>query len=671
MSAAQRNGEAMSFGQQDIHYLNNIRFKGSDLLKKIIRILTLPGLLISDTLICLIAAYLGLIIRYDGVMPQGTYDLIPLYWCISAICVISLGILIGCYFSVWSRAGVPEMIRQFIAVFTTYGIVYLLNSPLNLNIPRGAILITALIVFLSTTGLRMSVRIGYWGMTRFRIINPSSNKKRVLIVGGGSAGTYLANHLLNNPQEGFLPVGIIDDNKALWNHRINGLPVYGGREFIQQVVRKQRIDEVIIAINHADKQLLNDVFQQCKAAKCRIKRFDTMELMDEKDLTRVKIRDVSVEELLGRDPVNLDMLGVKKFIGGMTVLVTGGAGSIGSEICRQVLSFGCKELIIFDFSENGLFDINNELSKKYSPEQYHLVLGSIREKKRLDEVFEQFKPDVVFHAAAHKHVPMMEWNPFEAIKNNVFGTINVMEACDKYHVKKFILISTDKAVNPPNIMGASKRIAELAMQMINAKSETEFAAVRFGNVLGSNGSVIPYFKKQIAEGGPVTVTHPDVKRYFMTIPEAVQLVLQAGAMANGGEIFVLEMGEPVKIVDLAVTLIQLSGLEPNKDIKITFTGLRPGEKLFEEINLTTEDVSKTSNNQIYVLKQTEHNYIKVSRQLDMLKRYTLQDQHENILQVVKEMVPTYELPENDNEANGNSLSEKKQAPKGLSVLHNV
>jgi FlaA1/EpsC-like NDP-sugar epimerase len=334
---------------------------------------------------------------------------------------------------------------------------------------------------------------------------------------------------------------------------------------------------------------------------------------------------------------------VKSYIYGMTVLVTGGAGSIGSEICRQVLDDGCKKLIILDFNENGLFEIDNEITAKYGKERHETILGSIRELNRLEEVFSKFKPDVVFHAAAHKHVPMMEWNPLEAIKNNVFGTLNVAKVADKHNVKKFILISTDKAVNPPNIMGATKRIAELCLQMMDVNSKTEFAAVRFGNVLGSNGSVVPIFKQQIAQGGPITVTHPDIKRYFMTITEAVQLVLQAGAMASGGEIFVLDMGKPVKILDLAKTLVQLSGLEPDKDIRIEFTGLRSGEKLFEEINLSDEEVSRTENNKIFILKHGEHNYIKISHQIRTLYRQLHSSNPEMAFQTIHDMVPTYEF----------------------------
>ncbi len=341
------------------------------------------------------------------------------------------------------------------------------------------------------------------------------------------------------------------------------------------------------------------------------------------------------------------MLPVRQLIEGKTVMVTGGAGSIGSEICRQVLTWGCGHLVVFDFHENGLFDIGNELAAKYPATQYSLVLGSIRDERRLDEVFAHYKPEFVFHAAAHKHVPMMEWNPLEAVKNNVFGTWNVARKADAYGVRKMILISTDKAVNPTNIMGATKRCAELVMQMMNRQSDTEFAAVRFGNVLGSNGSVVPFFKKQIAAGGPVTVTHRDITRYFMTIPEACQLVLQAGAMAKGGELFVLDMGTPVRIYDLAVALIQLSGLEPEKDIPIHFTGLRPGEKMFEELRITGEDMTRTANNKIFVMAQEEQNILRTVKHLEHLQKALAAEVRDEVFATVHEMVPTFEHRKNE------------------------
>ena len=608
-------------------------------MKRFIKLFSLPGLLITDILIALFSAYAGIYIRFDGNIPVEYLQYIPVFWLLSSFILIIACIITGCYFNVWERAGISEMIRQVTAVLITYATVYILNNYLDMNIPRGAILVATFICMFGTVGVRLSVRIGIWGISHLKQ-NNRGKISRILIVGAGQAGTFLSNHLFTS-KDGRTPVGFIDDDVQLWNRWINGLPVFGGRESLSTILKQQRIQEVIIAVENADKEFIRDIFDKCQSMKCRLKRFELLHDIGKNDLSQAAIRDVNVEELLGREPVQFNMDSVKSYIYGRTVLVTGGAGSIGSEICRQVLDYGCSKLIIFDFNENGLFEIENELLLLHGRNKFVTTLGSIREPDRLEEVFSKFKPDVVFHAAAHKHVPMMEYNPLEAIKNNVFGTHNVAKAADKHNVKKFILISTDKAVNPPNIMGATKRIAELCIQLMNTISDTEYAAVRFGNVLGSNGSVVPFFKQQIAQGGPVTITHPEIKRYFMTIPEAVQLVLQAGAMAKGGEIFVLDMGEPVKIDDLARTLIQLSGLEPDKDIKIEFTGLRPGEKLFEEINLSDEEVSRTNNDKIFVLKQGEQNYIKIYHQIKLMSRQLNSTNPESVFQTVHELVPTY------------------------------
>jgi Polysaccharide biosynthesis protein. len=396
-----------------------------------------------------------------------------------------------------------------------------------------------------------------------------------------------------------------------------------------------------MAMTTADSETVKEVLIKCHKMHCALKRFGTIDDVNEQTLANAHISDINLEDLLRRDSIQLNMKVVKGFIEGKTVLVTGGAGSIGSEICRQVLSFGAKKLIIFDIHENGLFDIQNELKEKYDKSRFLIKLGSIRDRNRVNEIFDEFRPQVVFHAAAHKHVPMMEFNPSEAVKNNVFGTINVAQAAILYKAEKFILISTDKAVNPANIMGATKRIAEMTIQLFNRMSETDLAAVRFGNVLGSSGSVVPFFKKQIEKGGPVTVTHPEMRRYFMTIPEAVQLVLEAGAMAKGGEIFVLDMGKPVLIYDLACDLIRLSGYEPEKDIKIEFTGLRPGEKLFEEISLAEEDVVKTPNNKIYICKPVEYNERELSELIKQLEDRINKGDEQGMFSCVSRLVPTF------------------------------
>ncbi|MDF2523987.1 MAG: putative nucleoside-diphosphate sugar epimerase, partial [Clostridiales bacterium] len=387
-------------------------------------------------------------------------------------------------------------------------------------------------------------------------------------------------------------------------------------------------------------KVINDIYNECSKTDCKVKILPSVSQLIDESVTIQKIRDVSIEDLLGRDAINLDIGEISSYIENQVVLVTGGGGSIGSELCRQIASFNPKHLVILDNYENNAYEIQNELLYKYPDLKLDTVIASVREKMRLENIFREYRPDVIFHAAAHKHVPLMEENPTEAVKNNVFGTLNVAECADKFKAKKFVLISTDKAVNPTNIMGATKRIAEMIIQAINRHSKTEFVAVRFGNVLGSNGSVIPLFKKQIEQGGPVTVTHPEITRFFMTIPEAVQLVIQAGAMAKGGEIFVLDMGQPVKIYDLARKLIKLSGFEPDEDIKIEFTGLRPGEKLYEELLLEEEGLQKTKNDKIYVAQPVFTDLAMLKREIDCLKDM-IQSNSDGVKDYIQMLVPTY------------------------------
>jgi FlaA1/EpsC-like NDP-sugar epimerase len=426
--------------------------------------------------------------------------------------------------------------------------------------------------------------------------------KRVMIIGAGDAGKYLVEMLRNDKNKNLFPVAFIDDNPNLNGKMIKGLKVVGNRSLISFAAEKYKADVIIIAIPFVDNSTIRDLFSLCSKTNCSVKRFGNMTTFTEAGLSKATINEIRVEDLLGRDVVKLDLKSVSDYIKGRTVLVSGGAGSIGLELCNQICNYDAKLVIIFDICENKLFEADIELSKKYPKTQFVTCIGSVQDRARLREVFDMYKPQIVFHAAAHKHVPMMEINPQEALKNNVMGTLYLVEQAIKFKADRFILISTDKAVNPTNIMGASKRVAEMLIQRANAWGTTKFSAVRFGNVLGSNGSVVPLFKKQIQAGGPITVTDRKIKRYFMTIPEAVQLVLETGAISKGGEIFVLDMGEPVNIYDLAVSMIRLSGLQPEKDIKIEITGLRPGEKLFEEISLSDEIVSKTDNERIFVLK---------------------------------------------------------------------
>lgn len=444
----------------------------------------------------------------------------------------------------------------------------------------------------------------YYAYYRVLKRDRSKDVKRAIIFGAGDAGKYLVDMLNYDPSKQLKPVAFIDDNPKLERKRIKGLLVVGPRMLIPYAAKKYNAEVIVIAIPFVDNSTIREIFNLCCAAGCTVKRFGNMSNLAFEGLAKSTINEVRLEDLLQREEVRLDLESVSGMVKGKVVLVTGGAGSIGAELCRQIMNYGPKLLVIVDFSENGLFDISLELKEKYHESSFEICLISIRDRDILDAVFSKYKPDIVFHAAAHKHVPMMEGNFREALLNNIIGTKNVVEASITNNVERFMLISTDKAVNPTNIMGATKRVAELILQQKNRANGTLFAAVRFGNVLGSHSSVIPIFQRQLRAGGPLTVTHEDITRYFMTIPEAVQLVLESASIMRGGEIFVLDMGEPIRIYDLATTMIKLSGLEPDKDIRIEVTGLRPGEKLHEELRLPEETVVKTSNNKIFILKSS-------------------------------------------------------------------
>ncbi len=450
---------------------------------------------------------------------------------------------------------------------------------------------------------RLLVLTAYHVFYRLLKTDRSKDVKRAIIFGAGNAGKYLVDMLNQDPSKQLRPIAFIDDDPRLERKRVKGLLVVGPRMLIPYAAKKYNAEVIIIAIPFVDNSTIREIFNLCRDAGCTVKRFGNMSNLAFEGLAKSTINEVRVEDLLQREVVRLDLESVSGMVKGKTVLVTGGAGSIGSEMCRQLMNYKPKLLVIVDFNENGLFDISLELKEKYHEASFEICLISIRDKDILNTVFAKYRPEIVFHAAAHKHVPMMEGNFREALLNNVIGTRNVVEASIDHHVERFMLISTDKAVNPTNIMGATKRVTELLIQQKNRRGGgTLFAAVRFGNVLGSHSSVIPIFKKQLQSGGPLTVTHKDITRYFMTIPEAVQLVLESASIMQGGEIFVLDMGEPVRIYDLATTMIQLSGLEPGKDIQIEVTGLRPGEKLQEELRLPEETVVKTSSDKIFMLK---------------------------------------------------------------------
>lgn len=478
---------------------------------------------------------------------------------------------------------------------------------------------------------------------RLSYLNPVSSfdEQRVIIFGAGDAGKYLVDMLRSDKSKKMRPVVFMDDNPNLEGKRIKGLLVFGPRELIPYAARKYKAEEIIIAIPFVDNTTIREIFNLCCEANCKVRRFGNLSSFTFDGLTKATINEVCVEDLLGREVVKLDLESVTNLIKNKTILITGGAGSIGSELCRQTLQYGAKMVILFDFSENMLFEITSELRQNYPESRFVAFIGSIRDRDRLEEAFVKYHPQVVFHAAAHKHVPLMEGNPQEALINNIIGTMNVAKAAIEHSVDRFILISTDKAVNPTNIMGATKRIAELFMQRKNLLGATLFTVVRFGNVLGSNGSVVSVFKKQIQAGGPLTVTDKEIKRYFMTIPEAVQLVLEACSISKGGEIFVLDMGEPVKIYDLATTMIKLSGLEVEKDIKIEITGLRPGEKLFEEISLSDETVTKTSKDRVFILKSDMAGDGQITEDLDKLCDCIVKRDFPSAYKHIKKLIPSF------------------------------
>ena len=504
-------------------------------------------------------------------------------------------------------------------------------------------LIASLIIVTSIIGYRVFIRlILNEGTTSKR--EKEDTRKNVLIIGAGEATKILLTTIKNSMKDTYKVVGLIDDNENKLNYAISGNKILGNRYDIPKICRENNVEVIFFTISNISQDDRRKILEICQETGCKVRILPgTKELIKDKPLIQ-SFRDVQIEDLLGRDPIRLDNKNIGKLIENKVVLVTGGGGSIGSELCRQIIKFKPSKLVIVDIYENNLYDIEQELKFNYPDMEIDAIVANVREKHRLNEIFEQYHPYLVFHAAAHKHVPLMETSPLEAIKNNVFGTYNTVKCADEYGVKRFILISTDKAVNPTNIMGATKRICELIIQAKNKVSKTEYAAVRFGNVLGSNGSVVPLFKKQIAKGGPITVTHKEITRFFMTIPEAVSLVLQAMSGAKGGEIFVLDMGEPVKIYDMAVKLIKLSGLEPDVDIQIKVTGLRPGEKLYEELLMAEEGLTETKHDKIHVARPSDIDMEKLEAKLAKLQHLldnTNNEQKDEIKDVISEVVPTY------------------------------
>lgn len=610
-------------------------------MKKEIRVLFLA---VVDILLINLSFFLSLLVRFDFKMPQQYITIYISNMLIYIIIKLTVFKLSKLYKTLWEYASIGELIQVTTGVTMANVLIIIYWSIDGIHFPRSIYILMTFFEVVLIGGSRLSYRI------LRKLLNGSlsnsNDGKRIMIIGAGDAGAMVIKEFMNHTQLNSKPVAIIDDDLTKEGTRIYGVPVVGQRYDIYSTAMKMDIDEIIIAIPSASKKVIKDVVEECKKTKCKTKILPGIyELIDEK-VTISKLRDVDIEDLLGREQVKLDIDSISVYLKNKVVLVTGGGGSIGSELCRQIAKYSPKKLIILDIYENNAYDIQNELNKVYNyckdkKLDLKVLIASVRDKVRIDEIMQEYSPDVVFHAAAHKHVPLMEDNPKAAVKNNIFGTLNVAQSADKHKVKKFVLISTDKAVNPTNVMGATKRVCEMIVQSMNSISETEFVAVRFGNVLGSNGSVIPLFKKQIAQGGPITVTHPDIVRYFMTITEAAQLVLEAGAMAKGGEVFVLDMGDPVKILTLAEDLIVLSGLKPYEDIPIEVTGLRPGEKLFEELLLAGEEIASTKHEKIFIEKPIYIDYKYVLNELEKLKVALLNERDNNIRQTLIEIVPTY------------------------------
>ncbi len=562
-----------------------------------------------------------------------------------AVCVIVFA-LFRFYRTMWQFASVDEMVRLILGVTTACVLVTMMGYSLlgaNRRFPNSVYLGGWLLALVLIGGTRLMYRMVHKAKRKGLQGISNEEKNRVMVIGAGEMGSMVIKEMQNAPESRSIPVCAIDDDRSKRGIRIHGVKVVGGRESIPRMVVRYNVDQIVFAIPSVKNSEKQKIMSICAKTGCQMKTVPSLyEMMEEGENTSYSIRDVEILDLLGRDEVKLNVEEISGYLAGKTVLVTGGGGSIGSELCRQIALFKPKRLIIFDIYENNAYDLQNELLMRYKNLNLEVLIGSVRDKARVDHVFRVFKPDVVFHAAAHKHVPLMELSPGEAVKNNVFGTLNVAQAADEFGTKRMVLISTDKAVNPTNVMGATKRICELIIQYYSRRSaHTEYVAVRFGNVLGSNGSVIPLFKKQIASGGPVTITHPDIIRYFMTIPEAARLVIQAGGMAKGGEIFVLDMGEPVKILDLARNMIRLSGLEPDVDIKIEYIGLRPGEKLYEELLLDSEGkCEKTQHELIYIGNPIPFNEETFLQELQELRQCAGVD-NVHMMELIHELVPTY------------------------------
>ena len=590
-------------------------------------------LILIDAIILAIAPILALLLRCEGELPIR--ELASVQACIPWIVIVSLAIFYfyGMYHRIWHYARMRDLVALIGAVTLSQALIFIIVIMTDIYMPRSIPILTWIFTLGGIGISRLLFKVNLDLVTESK-----GDRQNLLIVGAGDAGAMLVRELEQNSVATINIIGFVDDDKKKKNGRLAGFPILGTINELPQVVRANKVDEIVIAIPSADGDTIRHIDGKCRQTGAKVRIMPGIYEMVSNEVGMGEMREIRLEDLLRREPIHLDFAKITNYIAGKTVLITGAGGSIGSEISRQISRVGAKEIILLGRGENSIYEIHQELKRKFPEQNYRTVIANITDKERMARIFQKFQPQVVFHAAAHKHVPLMEIQPDEAVKNNVFGTQNVAQLADENHAEIFVLISTDKAVNPTSVMGATKRTAELVLQEINQHSHTKFVTVRFGNVLGSRGSVVPLFEKQIAAGGPVTVTHKDMTRFFMTIPEAVQLVLQAGSQAEGGEVFLFDMGKPVKIKDMAEDLIRLHGLTPGKDIKITFTGLRPGEKLYEELLTSEEGTTSTKHKKIFKAKIQPLDEADLKQSLQILRETP---DRQVILKTLKHMIPTY------------------------------
>lgn len=606
-------------------------------------------LVLFDIIAIQLAAFLAILTRFEfriHTIEPLFIDTLVHYAVLNTFCSICIFAAYRMYSTLWSFASIMDFFNVVKAVLISSVFQFIGIHMLAWPIPRSFIVLYIGWLGIVTVFPRMMIRI-LRGGRRIPLQAIGKQAIPVMLIGAGEAGSIILQEFKNSKFVEKEIVCVIDDDPKKWGTIIHGVPVVGGRRKITQSVVRFGIQEIVLAIPTLKPHERKNIINICQQTGCKMSTLPGIYQLINCDVKVSMLRDVQIEDLLGREAVRTDLESIMSYVKDQKVMVTGGGGSIGSELCRQIADDQPKQLIIIDNYENAAYELQMELGRKHPELDVIVLIVSVQNRRKIREIFEQYKPDLVFHAAAHKHVPLMEYSPCEAIKNNVFGTMNVASEANRSGVKRMVLISTDKAVRPTNIMGASKRICEMVIQTYNQRSKTEYVAVRFGNVLGSNGSVVPLFKQQIREGGPVTVTHPDIIRYFMTIPEAVSLVLQAGAYAQGGEIFILDMGEPVKILDLAENMIRLSGLVPGEDIEIKFTGLRPGEKLYEELLIDDDNKKETANKRIFIGQPIKIDEAEFDEKMKELEKATFSED-ENIRQVVKKLVPEYTIQQINN-----------------------